>query len=300
MIRISGLAARLTSIAAAGVTASAVIGIAPPAHATTCASGGPCAVGDIGPGGGIVFIAPSTSGNSTGQFFEAAPNTWSGSAPDGVGQWCNASSASVAGLGTTIGTGSTNSVAIAAACTSTGTNDASAFIASRTIGGLTGWFLPSRDEMLALYDQRAFLTGSYATNRANADAARYLTSSQSSNFTSNAVGAYMEGSVAPGTAQDISKSFNFSLRPVRMFTATEASGSGSSGSSQANPPDVMQQVGRGPQDRCTELTIPALDWSGATGGWAPSWAEWAVPTSGGLVCTRTLYYVSSGVWAVRP
>jgi hypothetical protein len=191
-------------------------------------------------------------------------------------------------------------VAIAAACTSTGTNDASAYIASLTIGGRTGWFLPSQDEMLALYNQRAFLTGSYATNRVNADAARYLTSSQSSSSTSNAVGVYMEGSGFDGTAQDLSKSFNFSLRPVRMFTAVEASGSGSSGSSQTNPPDVVQQVGRGAQERCTGLTIPALDWSGAAGGWAPSWAEWAVPTSGGLVCTRTLYYVRSGVWAVRP
>jgi hypothetical protein len=29
--------------------------VAPPSHALDCASGGPCAIGDIGPGGGIVL-----------------------------------------------------------------------------------------------------------------------------------------------------------------------------------------------------------------------------------------------------
>jgi hypothetical protein len=29
--------------------------VAPPSHAFDCASGGPCAIGDIGPGGGIIF-----------------------------------------------------------------------------------------------------------------------------------------------------------------------------------------------------------------------------------------------------
>jgi hypothetical protein len=34
------------------------------------------AIGDIGPGGGIIFITPSTEGNSTGKYFEAAPFDW--------------------------------------------------------------------------------------------------------------------------------------------------------------------------------------------------------------------------------
>ena len=36
-----------------------------------------CAVGLQGPGGGIVFMTPSTAGNTSGLFYEAAPSTWS-------------------------------------------------------------------------------------------------------------------------------------------------------------------------------------------------------------------------------
>jgi predicted phage tail protein len=32
-----------------------------------------CAVGDVGPAGGIIFMTPSTVGNTTGKYFEAAP-----------------------------------------------------------------------------------------------------------------------------------------------------------------------------------------------------------------------------------
>ena len=43
------------------------------AIATTCATGGTCSIGQVGPGGGLVFITPTTSGNTTGKYFEAAP-----------------------------------------------------------------------------------------------------------------------------------------------------------------------------------------------------------------------------------
>jgi len=193
-----------------------------PSHAVDCASGGPCAIGDIGPGGGIVFLAPTSAGNSTGQFFEAAPNTWNGSAPDATAQWCLASDASIAGLGRAIGTGVTNSATIDTNCVSTGPGNAAKFVRAATIGGLTDWFLPSIDEMLALYNQNSLLTGSYATNQANIDAARYLTSSQGTNPL-NAGGVYMQGSGFPGTSSDFSKSSGFAVRPMRMFTATERS-----------------------------------------------------------------------------
>lgn len=294
-IRLLGVLVSVSSVLFAGVVS------APPASATTCALGGACAIGDIGPGGGIVFLTPSSTGNSTGQFFEAAPNTWNGAAPDGTAKWCDISTASFS-VANGIGAGRTNSTTIISSCISTGTDNAARYISGTTIGGLTDWFLPSRDEMLALYNQRAFLTGSYATNRVNVDAARYLTSSQSSTFTSNAIGVYMEGSVAPGTAQDVSKGFRFSVRPVRMFTATERSGSGSGSSSSqtaSTGPDVIQQIGRQPSDDCSRVSIPSLDWGGATGGWGSSWAEWAIPYSAGFVCTRTLYSVGAGAWAVR-
>ena len=288
---IAAVTTRLPLTVALAVVACTLVALAAPAQAsTTCQAGGACAIGDVGPGGGIVFIAPGTTGNSSGKFFEAAPNTWNGSAPDGTAQWCNATNASVAGLGTVIGTGITNSASIATACTSVGTDDAAEYVRSRTIGGLTDWFLPSQDEMLALYGQRAYLTGAYATNQADSDAARYLTSSQQSDYVvgfSNASGAYMQGSGAPGTIALISKAYPFAVRPVRMFTAAVAS---SVSTAPASPADILQQVGRLHGQVCSSLSLPALDPAGVSGGWQDSWAEWAVPVTGGPVCTRMLHY----------
>jgi hypothetical protein len=61
----------------------------------TCASGGPCSLGETGPGGGIIFYTSSvgfncgSSWSSTGSptgglchYLEVAPKNWSGSSPD--------------------------------------------------------------------------------------------------------------------------------------------------------------------------------------------------------------------------
>ena len=183
----------------------------------SCAAGGTCAVGDTGPGGGVVYILSTTSGNTTGLTFEAARNDWNGSAPDGKGQWC-AADTTISGLGTAIGTGSSNSATIATSCSSTGTDDAAGYVRGKTIGGKTDWFLPSRDEALAIYTQRSVFTGAYATNQADVDEARYLTSTQGT-ISGNALGVYMEGGVHPGASGDFSKTFHFAIRPVRSFTA---------------------------------------------------------------------------------
>ena len=185
--------------------------------ALSCAAGGVCAVGDTGPGGGVVYILSTTSGNTTGLTFEAARNDWNGSAPDGKGKWCGANTV-ISGLGTAIGTGSSNSATIATSCSSTGTDDAAEYVRGKTIGGKTDWFLPSRDEALAIYTQRAVFTGAYATNQADVDEARYLTSTQGT-ISGNALGAYMVGGVHPGASGDFSKTYHFAIRPVRSFTA---------------------------------------------------------------------------------
>ena len=182
----------------------------------TCAQGGSCAIGDTGPGGGVVFILASTTGNTTGRTFEAARNDWDGSAPDGTASWCVASNTNIAGLGTAIGTGSTNSSTIASTCTSTGTNDAAEYVRSKTIGGKSDWFLPSKDEATEMYAQRAVFVGNYSFNSTTVDTARYLTSSQGTNAL-NSLLFYMQGSSFPGQTQDGAKNFGFSVRPVRAF-----------------------------------------------------------------------------------
>lgn len=182
-----------------------------------CADGGVCALGDIGPGGGVVYILSTTSGNTTGLTFEAARNDWNGSAPDGTLKWCAADTV-ISGLSSAIGSGSSNSATLATSCTSTGADDAAEYVRGKTIGGKTDWFLPSRDEAIAIYTQRSVFTGAYATNGTGVDAARYLTSTQGTNQF-NALGVYMAGGVFPGNSDDFSKTFGFAVRPVRTFTA---------------------------------------------------------------------------------
>ena len=67
------------------------------------------------------------------------------------------------------------------------------------------------------------------------------------------------------------------------------------------PPPIIQQVGLLPGQGCGDVDIPSLNWAGVgSGGWGQSWAEWAVPFTGGAVCTRELYYDSPrSRWAVR-
>ncbi|MEI8084004.1 MAG: hypothetical protein WCI74_19375 [Actinomycetes bacterium] len=117
----------------------------------TCAAGGTCAVGSTGPGGGIVFYVSGT------RRMEAAPADLSGSVA-----WCNNDSTDISGAaGTSIGTGSNNTTAMVAGCTTGAGNSARAYGG----GGKSDWFLPSKDELNQLYLRRAvvggFTTGAY-------------------------------------------------------------------------------------------------------------------------------------------
>ena len=107
-------------------------------------------IGDVGPGGGRIFITPSTIGNSTGQYFEAAPY-----ADEVLAKWCSDSDALLGASGTSIGTGATNTAIAAATCI-----DGACKIASKySNNGFSDWFLPSKDELNALYGARDYLGG---------------------------------------------------------------------------------------------------------------------------------------------
>lgn len=106
------------------------------------------ALGDIGPGGGLVFLI------SGGLTYEMAPNTWSAGGVNETtrGEWCSDLTNSVA-TGTVVGTGSANTTAMLTnatpfvACTSSAPNAVRAYAG----GGLTDWFLPSKGELNAMY-----------------------------------------------------------------------------------------------------------------------------------------------------
>ena len=74
-----------------------------------------------------------------------------------------------------------------------------------------------------------------------------------------------------------------------------------SGNADQGPPDVLQQIGVSATGSCDAIADADLNWGGApSGGWTKSWAEWALPKTGGWVCTRTLYYSTSRAhWSVR-
>jgi hypothetical protein len=145
----------------------------------TCATGGSCAVGDIGPGGGKVFYVASSNFTSDGsacgtacRYLEVAPTGWI-TAPTPVGQtncgapgvplvdgtpgtssvdpFCELSgntSDAIGSTGTGIGTGYANTSAI---INQNSTAGKAATVARAFQGGeKTDWFLPSKDELNTL------------------------------------------------------------------------------------------------------------------------------------------------------
>ena len=122
-----------------------------------------CAVGERGPGGGIVFMTPSTAGNTSGLFYEAAPSTWSSQSGDPRSAWCNNSNTLLGDGSTVTGTGAmdgANKTAVMlGVCTSGAANLADAYTA--TVSGVVygDWFLPSKGELNQMYVYRDTIGG---------------------------------------------------------------------------------------------------------------------------------------------
>ena len=210
------------SSAGTGALTSATPAVAP---AQPCSSS--CVVGDIGPGGGIIFITPATSGNSSGQYFEAAPNNWNGGSDPNIA-WCNSASTSISGsTGTSIGSGKINTAAVASTCVSGASDTAIAFSG----GGFSDWFLPSIDELLQMYAQREAIGGFKESRRGSTTivTATYWSS------TENSATQARNWSFATNGNDNWSKSLGFNVRPVRSFSAPSQpmSTSASSGDAEA-------------------------------------------------------------------
>ena len=116
----------------------------------TCADGGACAIGEMGPGGGTVFYDAGAE-KSWGRYMEAAPAGWSGES-EGTGKevWCDKNIETIISLSESIGSGFGNTSAMVAACSSGAANKAKAYEG----GGKTDWFLPSIAELKELWNQR--------------------------------------------------------------------------------------------------------------------------------------------------
>jgi len=196
------------------------------------------ALGDIGPGGGLVFYIDSVSGLR----YEMAPKNWGVSgAIDPIAVWItsatkcyatnssdadqncqindlypgtsDAQSASMAAA-TAIGMGSANTDAIIARMVAGIVSD-NAYAAglARAYAGVdgltTGWFLPSKDELNAMYTYS--LVGGFDTARYGFASDFYWSSSQ--NFAHLAWYQYLDN----GGQSDATKSNLHRVRPVRAF-----------------------------------------------------------------------------------
>ena len=132
-------------------------------------------VGDVGPGGGVIFYFSSAgfncgpARNTNCKYLEAAPSGWNGGATDPLAKWANASvtinnspNSPETATATAIGWGYRNTRAIILA-RNTDTDTAAALSDSHTVtvGGVIvdDWYLPSQDELNEMYIRRTIIGG---------------------------------------------------------------------------------------------------------------------------------------------
>ena len=174
----------------------------------TCATGGACVVGNIGPGGGKVFYVSTTGFNEAGaacspscHYLEAAPTTGTNAWTDTLYKWSLPPTTTVGSTGAAIGTGLANTQAMAGK-TSTAYS-VSFVLAYRGPSNLSDWFLPSKDELNQLYLAKGTVGGVVAD--------RYWSSGE----LDFSLAWYQD--FANGNQASNSKVGTFYFRPVRAF-----------------------------------------------------------------------------------
>jgi len=188
------------------LTATSVLGLGlmpaqaqEPAKKKTCAQGGPCRVGDKGPGGGTVFYVAKTK-QAWGRYLEAAPAKWSGKLNSPQLAWCDVKDVSIPGTaGAALGDGKANTAALAAACGS----GAAKRVAAYRGGKKSDWYLPSKGELNILYKKRKTVGG-------------FPDWTHWSSTEASPQAAWLQG-FAGGVQNQTNKTYLGSLRPIRAF-----------------------------------------------------------------------------------
>jgi hypothetical protein len=170
-----------------------------------------CAVGLKGPGGGIVFMTPSTPGNTSGLFYEAAPSTWHSSSGDPTSAWCN-NATDLLGVGSRSGTGAMDGAAkttvMLGVCTTGAANLADAYTVTVNDVVYGDWFLPSKGELNQMYVNKSVIGGFSAPS--------YWSSSE------YGAGTLWAQNFNSGEQFWSYKDYSGGVRPVRAFAATLA------------------------------------------------------------------------------
>ena len=102
------------------------------------------AIGDVGPAEGFIFYINPNYARDGWRYLEAAPFDQSAGA-----KWGCFRRLIPGARGTAIGTGTQNTIDMMAACTERGS--AADLCVNFNVNGVGGWFLPSRDELAAMY-----------------------------------------------------------------------------------------------------------------------------------------------------
>jgi uncharacterized protein (TIGR02145 family) len=203
-----------------------------------CAQGGNCAIGETGPGGGTVFYYSAagfncgasftSTGSPTGglcHYLEYAPAGWNGGPQaDPYAYWSPNTTTSVGATSTAIGSGYKNTELMRVNNGTIFHPDtrpyAGAYIRSKTLGGKSDWYLPSKDELNQLCKSARGLPATTpdidcdgtAGTLSNAGwvADHYWSSSE--NDPSKAYSRDFRGNTVY-----LGKIWNFVIRPIRAF-----------------------------------------------------------------------------------
>jgi methionine-rich copper-binding protein CopC len=184
----------------------------------SCAEGGSCVVGDIGPGGGEVFF---TSGLGSSKYLEVGPTTWYDNTARQDFTWCAGKETQLVGVpGGSRGLGASNTARIASFCSP---NGGAYWITQRNasggIGGKTDWWLPTLSELnyLCLYARQLPENAGTCTN-VNPLRAGFLAQSYWTSTEHNAELVWYQNFINGGQAYfDGTKGLRLVVRPVRSF-----------------------------------------------------------------------------------
>ena len=174
----------------------------------TCATGGACAVGDTGPGGGKVFYVSATNFTSTGsdcgttcKYLEAAPSDQS----SGIA-WCSNTNLLLGTTGKAIGTGMANTTTAATTCTTSAIQIAAVYTTNYNNNYKADWHLPSRDELKELFNEKEKVGGF--------SSGRYWSSSE---YAADATTVWFQVFDVVGSQSRYAKDSTYYVRPVRAF-----------------------------------------------------------------------------------
>jgi len=161
---------------------------------------GEYAVGDTGPGGGVVFFIDAESAFPDFDYLEAAPADWNGKDGDPSVAWCSNMTTKISASKNAVGAGAENSSAA-----STCANGAAARASAYAGAGKSDWFLPSKDELKLLFNNLA------DNSLAGLSGGVYWSSTSSSDTR-----AWAE-LMSDGTQGTNFRTSSFFVRPVRAF-----------------------------------------------------------------------------------